>query len=52
MIEDDCADNGISMPPSPMRRSPRTISKPRIRIWFDSKVLEFGDSVGLRFFFI
>ncbi|RXH89072.1 hypothetical protein DVH24_006050 [Malus domestica] len=47
MIEDDCANNGISTPPSPMRRSPRTISKPGIRIWFDSRVSEFGDSVGL-----
>ncbi|KAM1411334.1 hypothetical protein EV1_023689 [Malus domestica] len=50
MIEDDCADNGMSTPPISMRRSPSTISRPRIRSWFDSRVSEFGDSVGLRFF--
>ncbi|KAM0958620.1 hypothetical protein ACFX2I_023847 [Malus domestica] len=50
MIEDDCADNGMSTPPISMRRSPSTISRPGIRSWFDSRVSEFGDSVGLRFF--
>ncbi|RXI09409.1 hypothetical protein DVH24_034026 [Malus domestica] len=47
MIEDDCADKGMSTTPSPMRKSPRMILRPGIRIWFDSRVSEFGDSVGL-----
>ncbi|XP_050155936.1 uncharacterized protein LOC126629841 [Malus sylvestris] len=45
MIEDDCADKGMSTTPSPMRKSPRMILRPGIRIWFDSRVSEFGDSV-------
>ncbi|RXH93319.1 hypothetical protein DVH24_013895 [Malus domestica] len=43
MIEDDCADKGMLTPPSPTRRSPRTISRPGIKIWFDSRVSEFRD---------
>ncbi|TQE02264.1 hypothetical protein C1H46_012135 [Malus baccata] len=46
MIEDDCTDKGMSTMPSPMRKSPRMILRPGIRIWFDSRVSEFGDSVG------
>ncbi|KAB2611563.1 hypothetical protein D8674_019595 [Pyrus ussuriensis x Pyrus communis] len=38
MIEDNCADNSMSTPPSPTRRSSRTISRPRIKIWFDSRL--------------
>ncbi|XP_048432989.1 SKP1-like protein 16 [Pyrus x bretschneideri] len=39
MIEDDCVDNSMSTPPSPMRRSPRTISRAGIKLWFDSRGL-------------
>ncbi|CAN6567721.1 unnamed protein product [Malus baccata var. baccata] len=47
MIEDDCTDKGMSTMPSPMRKSPRMILRPGIRIWFDSRVSEFGDSLAV-----
>ncbi|TQE07338.1 hypothetical protein C1H46_006991 [Malus baccata] len=49
VIKNNCIDNCMSMPPSPMRRSLRMILRLGIRIWFDYKVSEFGDSVGLGF---
>ncbi|KAB2635636.1 transcription factor TCP19-like [Pyrus ussuriensis x Pyrus communis] len=46
MIEDDCIDNSMSTPPSPTRRYPRTISRPGIKIWFDSRASSCSISSG------